>query len=209
MTEKEVIMEVIGFFIVPYKPKKDEPQYYEPIEDEQEHFQKILNFQLVSEREDERQYELKNKIERLEVLKNNMIEFEKPSFNHIAKIDRFIKFCKDNTVHSDAKYTAKETALAYILDTYSKGQQLPINRIDGGFDQKQIYLIGESKGWKGNTFMKAIREVKKYDLNKVSDLQTISKDWYNAVLELSENKEQLKAFLQPKGKSLKIPANPH
>lgn len=186
---RDVIMEVIGFFIVPGERE----------EDEQEHFQKILNFQLVSEREDERQYELKNKIERLEVLKNNMIEFEKPSFNHIAKIDRFIKFCKDNTVHSDAKYTAKETALAYILDTYSKGQQLPINRIDGGFDQKQIYLIGESKGWKGNTFMKAIREVKKYDLNKVSDLQRISKDWYNAVLELSENKEELKAFLQRRG----------
>ena len=100
MTEKEVIMEVLGFFIIPYKPKKDKPLYYEPIEDEQEAFQKILNFRLVSQREDERQYELKNKIERLEFLKQKMIEFEKPSFYHIAKIDRFIKFCTEIVVNS-------------------------------------------------------------------------------------------------------------
>ena len=49
MTEKEVIMEVIGFFIVPGEREEDEHQ----------HFQKILNFRLVSQREDERQYELK------------------------------------------------------------------------------------------------------------------------------------------------------
>ena len=67
MTEKEVIMEVIGFFIVPGERE----------EDEQQHFEKIFNFRLVSEREDERQYELKNKIERLEVLKQKMIEFKK------------------------------------------------------------------------------------------------------------------------------------
>lgn len=92
MTNRDVIMEVIGFFIVPGERE----------EDEQQHFEKILNFQLVSEREDERQYELKNKIERLEVLKNNMIEFEKPSFHHIAKIDRFIKFCKEIAAQSNA-----------------------------------------------------------------------------------------------------------
>lgn len=95
MTEKEVIMEVIGFFIVPGERE----------EDEQQHFEKILNFQLVSEREDERQYELKDKIERLEVLKQKMIEFEKPSFHHIAKIDRFIKLCTDENIQTDEKHT--------------------------------------------------------------------------------------------------------
>ena len=123
MTEKEVIMEVISFFIVPYKPKKDEPLYYEPIEDEQELFQKILNFRLVSHREDERQYELKDKIERLEVLKQKMIEFEKPSFHHIAKIDRFIKFCTDENIQTDEKHTRSKNEkksnlirLFYITD---------------------------------------------------------------------------------------------
>ena len=95
MTEKEVIMEVIGFFIVSGERE----------EDEQQHFEKILNFSLVSQREDERQYELNNKIERLEVLKQKMIEFEKPSFHHIAKIDRFIKFCTDENIQTDVKHT--------------------------------------------------------------------------------------------------------
>ena len=95
MTEKEVIMEVLGFFIVPGEREVEEHQ----------HFEKILNFRLVSEREDERQYELKNKIERLEFLKQKMIEFEKPSFHHIAKIDRFIKFCTEKNIQTDEKYT--------------------------------------------------------------------------------------------------------
>lgn len=189
MTEKEVIMEVIGFFIVPGERE----------EDEQQHFEKILNFSLVSQREDERQYELNNKIERLEVLKQKMIEFKKPSFHHIAKIDRFIKFCTEKNIQSTKKYTAKEVALSYILETYSKGERLPINRVDGGYDQQRIYKIGEAKGWKGNTFMKAVRDVVKFDINKESELQKISKDWYDAVIELSENPELIKTYLQQKG----------
>ena len=189
MTEKEVIMEVIGFFIVPGERE----------EDEQQHFEKILNFSLVSQREDERQYELNNKIERLEVLKQKMIEFEKPSFHHIAKIDRFIKFCTEKNIQSTKKYTAKEVALSYILETYSKSERLPINRVDGGYDQKRIYKIGEAKGWKGNTFMKAVRDVVKYDINKESELQKISKDWYDAAIELSENPELIKTYLQQRG----------
>ena len=189
MTEKEVIMEVIGFFIVPGERE----------EDEQQHFQKILNFRLVSQREDERQYELKNKIERLEFLKQKMIEFEKPSFHHIAKIDRFIKFCTEKNIQSTKKYTAKEVALSYILETYSKSERLPINRVDGGYDQKRIYKIGEAKGLKGNTFMKAVRDVVKYDINKESELQKISKDWYDAAIELSENPELIKTYLQQRG----------
>ena len=192
-------MEVLGFFIIPYKPKKDKPLYYEPIEDEQELFQKILNFRLVSQREDERQYELNYMIARLEVLKHKMIEFEKPSFHHIAKIDRFIKFCTEKNIQSTKKYTAKEVALSYILETYSKSERLPINRVDGGYDQKRIYKIGEAKGLKGNTFMKAVRDVVKYDINKESELQKISKDWYDAAIELSENPELIKTYLQQKG----------
>ena len=189
MTEKEVIMEVIGFFIVSGERE----------EDEQQHFEKILNFSLVSQCEDERQYELNNKIERLEVLKQKMIEFEKPSFHHIAKIDRFIKFCTEKNIQSTKKYTAKEVALSYILETYSKSERLPINRVDGGYDQKRIYKIGEAKGWKGNTFMKAVRDVVKYDINKESELQKISKDWYDAAIELSENPELIKTYLQQRG----------
>ncbi len=189
MTEKEVIMEVIGFFIVPGERE----------EDEQQHFEKILNFSLVSEREDERRYEINNKVERLEVLKQNLIEFKKPSFHHIAKIDRFIKFCTEKNIQSTKKYTAKEVALSYILETYSKCERLPINRVDGGYDQKRIYKIGEAKGLKGNTFMKAIRDVVKFDINKESELQKISKDWYDAAIELSENPELIKTYLQQKG----------
>lgn len=93
------------------------------------------------------------------------------------------------------KYIAKEYALAYILDLYAKGELLPINRIDGGYDQKTIEKIGESKGCKGNTFMKAVREVKKIDINKEEDLKKISKDWKNAVKELSENWGIVRTYL--------------
>ena len=70
---------------------------------------------------------------------------------------------------------------------------------DGGYDQQRIYKIGEAKGWKGNTFMKAVRAVVKFDINKESELQKISKDWYDAVIELSENPELIKTYLQQKG----------
>ncbi len=113
MTEKEVIMEVLGFFIIPYRPKKDEPLYYEPIEDEQELFQKILNFRLVSQREDERQYELKNKIERLEFLKQKMIEFDIASTRNHAFLLCWENF--KNTYHEEYHIFLQE--LKYFLGT--------------------------------------------------------------------------------------------
>ena len=47
--------------------------------------------------------------------------------------------------------------------------------------------------------MKAVRAVVKFDINKESELQKISKDWYDAAIELSENPELIKTYLQQKG----------
>ena len=107
MTQKEVVYEIIGFFMVPGECE----------ENEEHHFGEILNFQLVSKLEDERIYELNNILKRLEFLKQQMITFAKPSFYHIAKIDRFNKFCKENTVHSDVrdKHTLKISKLSDLI----------------------------------------------------------------------------------------------
>ena len=150
MTEKEVIMEVIGFFIVPGERE----------EDEQQHFEKILNFSLVSEREDERQYELKNKIERLEVLKQKMIEFKKPSFHHIAKIDRFIEYCSNNPKISKEKPEslennkpvismhpeAKEDVLSILKHYFNADQQNDFENIIETFGDVKNKLL-----FKGNS----------------------------------------------------------
>ncbi|ASW72981.1 hypothetical protein IQ37_09790 [Chryseobacterium piperi] len=47
------------------------------------------------------------------------------------------------------KFIAKEYALAYIFDLYANGKKLPVNRIDGGYNQKEIEDIGIAKGLKG------------------------------------------------------------
>lgn len=121
-------------------------------------------------------------------------------------IQPFLDYCKakesqkqpkSETIENEnkQKFIAKEYALTYIFDLYANGKILPINRIDGGYNQKEIEDVGIAKGLKGNTFMKAVREVKKFDIHKETDLQKISKDWINAVRILSENWETTQTYL--------------
>lgn len=99
------------------------------------------------------------------------------------------------------KYGAKEYALTYIFDLYAIGQQVPINRIEGSFDAKKIKQDASKfpKYDKApDTFYRAVKSVLEYDLNKPTDLQNISKDWLNAVRNLSTNWVITEQYLKDK-----------
>ena len=99
------------------------------------------------------------------------------------------------------RYGANEYALTYIFDLYAIGQHVPINRIEGCFDAKKI-KDDASKFPKydkaPDTFYRAVKNVLQYDLNKPTDLQNISKDWLNAVRNLSTNWVITEQYLKDK-----------
>lgn len=99
------------------------------------------------------------------------------------------------------KYGANEYALTYIFDLYAIGQQVPINRIEGSFDAKKIKQDASKFPMYDkapDTFYRAVKFVLKYDLNKPTDLQNISKDWLNAVRNLSTNWVITEQYLKDK-----------
>lgn len=101
------------------------------------------------------------------------------------------------------KYGAKEYALTYIFDLYAIGKQVPINRIEGSFDAKKIKQDASKFPMYDkapDTFYRAVKSVLEYDLNKPTDLKNISKDWLNAVRNLSTNWAITEQYL--KGKKL-------
>lgn len=99
------------------------------------------------------------------------------------------------------KYSAKEYALTYIFDLYAIGQQVPINRIEGSFDAKKIKQDASKFPMYDkapDTFYRAVKSVLEYDLNNPTDLQNISKDWLNAVRNLSTNWVITEQYLKDK-----------
>jgi len=99
------------------------------------------------------------------------------------------------------KYGANEYALTYIFDLYAIGQQVPINRIEGSFDAKKIKQDASKFPMYDkapDTFYRAVKSVLEYDLNKPTDLQNISKDWLNAVRNLSTNWVITERYLKDK-----------
>lgn len=99
------------------------------------------------------------------------------------------------------KYGANEYALTYIFDLYAIGQQVPINRIEGSFDAKKIKQDASKFPMYDkapDTFYRAVKSVLEYDLNKPTDLQNISKDWLNAVRNLSTNWVITEQYLKDK-----------
>jgi hypothetical protein len=109
-------------------------------------------------------------------------------------ISEFIK--KGLDINDKRKYIAKEYALAYIFDLYAKGEMIPINAIDGGYNAKQLKQVGLDKGFSSpDTFYRAVKTVLEFDLNKVKDLQSISKYWLSAVEKLSNNWIETQQYL--------------
>ena len=99
------------------------------------------------------------------------------------------------------KYGAKEYALTYIFDLYAIGQQVPINRIEGSLDVKKIKQdVSKFPMYDKalDTFYRAVKSVLEYDLSKPTDLQNISKDWLNAVRNLSTNWVITEQYLKDK-----------
>lgn len=156
--------------------------------------------------------ELSNESSRKAILENSAQLIETLAYHQCKKLYEEANALKDNikpkpdTIDFSAntqKFTAKEYALTYILDLYSKGNLVPTNRTnDAGLNKKLIESIGEQKtngNFKGNTFYKAVKEVLKYDLNTRKDLQQISTDWRRAVLTICNNPEDISKYLTNKG----------
>ena len=103
-------------------------------------------------------------------------------------------------VENDSKITNKHHALTYLFDLMVSGNQLPEN--DGGLAQSIIKDIGvkRTKNPKaGSGFVKAVREIKKIDLNSKKELLNVSRNWREIVLKLSENPKHLENYLNQKG----------
>ena len=121
----------------------------------------------------------------------------KTSFSTSKEQEGIIKY-----IEADRKFIAKEYALAYVFGLYSKGEHIPCNRTnDAGLDSKYLISIGAERTenkYKGDTFYRAVKEVIKYDLNNIKDLNNISTDWLNAVLTISKNDPEIIQYLSSK-----------
>jgi hypothetical protein len=99
------------------------------------------------------------------------------------------------------RYIAEEFAITYIFDLYAIGQKVPTNRVEGGYNAKKIKEDASkfpSYNKAPDTFYRAVKRVLEYDLNKLSDLQNISKDWLSAVSNLSNNWAKTRQYLKEK-----------
>lgn len=136
----------------------------------------------------------------------NISEFENPNKELYTQHEQVIEYYNleaKNDKRVNIKYTAKEYALAYIFDLYSKGEQVPTNRTnDAGLDAKYLKSIGSEKtryNHKGDSFYRAVKDVlKNYDLNNERHLQSISTDWKNAILSISNNDFEIKQYINNK-----------
>ncbi len=103
---------------------------------------------------------------------------------------------------SPKKYTAKEYALAYILELFSAGKQVPTNRNEGGLNKKHLESIGlerTNKNLKPSTFYDAVKDVLPIVIaNKKVEFQHLSNDWLNAVRDISNNNEEIEEYLKIK-----------
>jgi hypothetical protein len=99
-------------------------------------------------------------------------------------------------IEHESKTTAKEAALAYILDLYVRSERIPINEIEGGYNKKILTEIGKIKGFSSDTFYRAVKDIDtNFDINALADLNNISFRWEKVVMELSEYPNKLKEYL--------------
>jgi hypothetical protein len=99
-----------------------------------------------------------------------------------------------------SKFIVNEYALAFIFDLYANGGQIPKNSVEGGYNAKQLKKIGiEKYDLVGDTFYRSVKKVANYDLNKVQDLNNISKRWLEALKKLSCDWDCVSKYLKGKG----------
>jgi hypothetical protein len=100
------------------------------------------------------------------------------------------------------KYIIKEIALTYILEIYATGKTTP--KAPQGNAKKVLENIGESEfNVKGDSFYRAVKDILNvYDVNIEDDLNQISKNWYNAIKEISTKRNKwdiINEYLKTKG----------
>lgn len=96
------------------------------------------------------------------------------------------------------KFIANEYALAYIFDLYATGKRIPENKTEGGYNKKELIKKGVELyqfDKKKDTFYRAVKHVASFDLNNKQYLEQISKNWVEAVSELSKDWCKTKEYL--------------
>jgi hypothetical protein len=126
--------------------------------------------------------------------------------------DRYLKVDIDNIKHQlnkeknigrRKKNSAKEFALAYILEMNSTGKIIPKSS-QGEYAKNELEFIGDSEyNITGNTFYKAVKSIcMDYDLNKIIDLENISPRWNDAIKEICTKRncwDNVEIYLKQKG----------
>ena len=116
------------------------------------------------------------------------------------KAKEFTNSINDFVKSKERKYTAKENALAYILDLYANNLLIPINPLDQSISKRSLIDVGRKRGFdKPDTFYRAVKAVLNTDLNSEKYLKFISKDWLNVLQGLSVDFEKLSKYLEGKG----------
>jgi 5-bromo-4-chloroindolyl phosphate hydrolysis protein len=96
--------------------------------------------------------------------------------------------------------SAKEYALVYILDLFANRESIPTDTIEGGYSKKKI----EEKGKelfelrvKPNSFYKQVINISEnFDVKNKSDLDLLSKRWFQVVKCYSRNWNSTEAYLK-------------
>ena len=92
-------------------------------------------------------------------------------------------------------YSTKHYVLAYIIECYAMGVQIPSG------NKKEIEKIGEKRleNGSGNTFYKSFNKISNQDLNSLSTLIEIAgNDWRSTILELSQHPIEVEQYLSSK-----------
>jgi hypothetical protein len=96
--------------------------------------------------------------------------------------------------------STKEYALVYLLDLFARGETIPMNPIEGSISKKKIEKEGKDffdLRVKPNSFYKEVKYIhEKFDLNKKSDLDHLSKRWLQVVKTYSRNWNLTETYLK-------------
>lgn len=163
----------------------------------------VYNF-LADEYKDKNGTGLKNAVKRIPIFRwkqrDRINKLYSGAYNEFAVIFALMLAGAGKAAQKiETQFTAKEYALAYIFDLYSKGKQVPTNRTDdAGLDAKYLKSIGSEKtknNHKGDTFYRAVKDVITYDLNNEKSLKQISTGWLSAILNISDNNTEIIEYL--------------
>jgi hypothetical protein len=96
------------------------------------------------------------------------------------------------------KLIQNEYAIAYIFDMLASDQFVPTNPTEGGYNKKELIRIGYERyqlDRNKDSFYRAVKYVLTFDLNKKTDLLSISQRWVEVLKALSKHWDTTEQYL--------------